>query len=695
MSHCPFPKIILMRGLMTFAMIPIVGFAFLAGLFRCDGADESERPLDLNLLVKDVRGAASRWQADAVLASVEVTLCSDGALTAGSLERKKSFVRVVFFSHGARQTRDYVLHLDQTWFGYPPQSFKGKRIAIPEDVDLDVSALIAKSVEAGDRPANSPHVYLRAGLSGDSNALKGIERFCWLAQWFETEPDPKAARPALMLGAVRRPAATESSGPARTWQAGSLTVTEASLGEHPVSRDELKTVRFSSDLSAVGSIMGGRVAEGWVEKAEETSPHLVRNGVAGRPFTKIDRLESPVFNRKGGHMASVGYAMGQAVVVVDGDERPIGRGHQPGMVEYVQWVSFSPQGDRIAYVFTRHDEKTRTSTLQTFVDHEPIGAPVVIVRPENTDGNGRGAGVGRLLFSQDGRRLAYIIDREGEDDVVINGVSGPGFHDIDWESVQFTPDGRDILYVARNDEAYFLVRNGDAGRRFEIKPTIAAVSFDGRRVALRVGGPSSESLFIEGADSMWESDRFAKIDGIRFSPDGKRFAARVQLEEKSMAGLVDGRIGPRYDEIGLPVFTADSAHILHSVQLNGTGRVSIDGRLNEATYAIIDELVVSPVGNRMAFRTKGQDGQAEVLFVNGAESFRGTEIRNLVFSPNGEILACVARGKSGPNVIVNGVRIEDRSAIQGKLYFDDNSILRFVTLHDDQFWRVDVRVDTK
>lgn len=690
-----------MRGPAVLLTVFVVCNCFVAKSFPQATTAELEKRLDLNILIKQARAEAARWMPDAELILVQANLEADGILTAERLARKPTFVGAIFFSVSAMQNRIYTLAIDQTWIGRPPQRYRSnaRRVSVPDDADFDIGTLIARSPKARDRPQNNSAVYILAQLAGHRDVSKGVDSVAWLVQWFELVPIPRTAHPAIILGRVEAPVSRSRPGTAKTWRVDTLTVTESPLGAVPAEGKELATVRFAADLSQFAYISGGELTEDFANSSDSTGdPVIAWNGVAGRPSMKFSRRESPAFSAKGGHMAYVSLVMGQPIVVLDGSEHLVPVSLKPEVVDFVERLQLSPDGSRVAYVTTRYDKKSRETVFQTFLNGEPAGPTVSVAPPEDASDPQRGGLVGPPLFSPDGRRMAYAVysEREGGDHVVVDGIPGPSLPAINWESVQFTADGQDILYLARRGDEFLLLRNEKVQRRFKARPVIADVSIDGKRVALKVGGSSSETLVIEGGEASFESEPFVAIDGVGFSPDGRRFAARVEFEDKSMAGLVDGRIGPRYERVSPPVFTADSAHVLHAVQLKGAWRISTDDRPGESTYEGIEELTVSRAGNHVAFRTRAKEGEGESLVADDVELFRGKEIRNLTFSPNGKVLACVAREKDGPpNAIFNGIRVGEIPAIKGQLRFVDDSTLRFVTMHDDRIWKVDVQVRTE
>ena len=72
---------------------------------------------------------------------------------------------------------------------------------------------------------------------------------------------------------------------------------------------------------------------------------------------------------------------------------------------------------------------------------------------------------GRLAFSRDGGRVAYVGRRRGKDFVVIDGAAGTPYDAIG--NLAFTPDGRHVVHTARRGGKSLVVVGGAEGREYD------------------------------------------------------------------------------------------------------------------------------------------------------------------------------------------------------------------------------------
>jgi len=72
---------------------------------------------------------------------------------------------------------------------------------------------------------------------------------------------------------------------------------------------------------------------------------------------------------------------------------------------------------------------------------------------------------GRLAFSKDGSRLAYVGRKSGKDFVVADGAAGAPYDAVG--NLAFTPDGRHVVYTARRGGKSLVVVDGAGGREYD------------------------------------------------------------------------------------------------------------------------------------------------------------------------------------------------------------------------------------
>jgi Tol biopolymer transport system component len=90
-----------------------------------------------------------------------------------------------------------------------------------------------------------------------------------------------------------------------------------------------------------------------------------------------------------------------------------------------------------------------------------------------------------VAFSQDSKRLAYVVNNGERAFVIVDGVKG---EELEWAGdVTFSPDGRHVAYWGQMDGRLFTVVDGVKGVRYEAAYGSPVFSPDSRRLAFVVG----------------------------------------------------------------------------------------------------------------------------------------------------------------------------------------------------------------
>lgn len=128
--------------------------------------------------------------------------------------------------------------------------------------------------------------------------------------------------------------------------------------------------------------------------------------------------------------------------------------------------------------------------------------------------------VSSTYASPDGRRLAYVIEQNGKQFVVLDGKEGKRYDGIGAHSSFFSPDSRRVIYSALQGGVWHMV-------------------IDGKEI---------------GA--------YRAVEAPVFSPDSRRVAYKALLEHGT-AVVVDGMTGKSYDGVASHsiVFSPDSRHL--------------------------------------------------------------------------------------------------------------------------------------
>jgi hypothetical protein len=229
--------------------------------------------------------------------------------------------------------------------------------------------------------------------------------------------------------------------------------------------------------------------------------------------------------------------------------------------------------------------------------------------------------VQEMMFSPDGARLAYVVRQaDGRERVVVDGVPGPVFGNIDLDYLVFSPDGKRLAYVASRGEfgdPQMVVVDGRPGRSFA---KVQDPMFDrtGRHVAYIASDGTSEQVVIDGRP-------------------GARFDDVAILTPGDGTFYYGGRRGGQNIDVYWPgaqwfIVAGTTVHGPYE-RINPNGYFTGNAWLN---------LVVSPDGRHVAYRVK--DGDAWTMHVDGEPAATSEEmIEPPVFSPDSRWVGYGAR----------------------------------------------------
>ena len=222
-----------------------------------------------------------------------------------------------------------------------------------------------------------------------------------------------------------------------------------------------------------------------------------------------------------------------------------------GSWEGIRPPVFSPNSRRIAYV--------------------AAGA----ARSRRDGGRGRGAAAALLqrrreMFGDSPYRLLGGGRGELRERVIVDRKQGPEFDEIVCEP-RFSPDSRQLAYIARNGEQYHMVVNGRKGTAYLcISRTNLAFSPDGRRLAYAAG--SGEWVGADFDMTRWHFDSTMTAAGVgrdRFRmPNRWRMVVDQKEIETDYSGVVTYSVG----------FSPDSKRLGYAASRGGKQFIVVDGQ---------------------------------------------------------------------------------------------------------------------
>ncbi|HWS89509.1 MAG TPA: hypothetical protein VN282_21235 [Pyrinomonadaceae bacterium] len=166
----------------------------------------------------------------------------------------------------------------------------------------------------------------------------------------------------------------------------------------------------------------------------------------------------------------LGEEKGREAVVIDG---------RAFSYDNILDVEFSPDGRR----FVLKGQRGRGWVM--VVD----GVESEVYEPDGEKGEVEWSRDGRLAFSKDGGRLAYVGRKGGKDFVILDGAAGAKYDAV--ANLDFTPDGRHVVYTARRAGKSLVVVDGVEGRAYDA--FVPAREYE-REGGLNVEGNNSLSI---------------------------------------------------------------------------------------------------------------------------------------------------------------------------------------------------------
>jgi Tol biopolymer transport system component len=285
--------------------------------------------------------------------------------------------------------------------------------------------------------------------------------------------------------------------------------------------------------------------------------------------------------------------------------------------------------------------------------------------------------IGVIVFSPDGRRVAYTSKSGTAWRVVVDGNEGPEFDDVCSTCLRFSPDGRRLVYGAKRGDRWFIVLDGrirpESGCDF-----LGSLSFspDSSRLAYMAGKGSTQALVVEG-----KIGRYYDIAGEPiWSPDGKRLAYTAAKGARRFV-VTDGREGPSCDGVNKPVFSPDGASLAYSATRGDKRLVVVDGREGPAydMTSVIDPIVFFPKGDRVMYPAN-RDGRWFVVAGNEeGPHFTVVLPGSLTLNPDGRGFAYIAFDAGRAHVVVDGLPGHGYESIAegGPVYSADGKHLIF------------------
>jgi WD40 repeat protein/serine/threonine protein kinase len=264
-----------------------------------------------------------------------------------------------------------------------------------------------------------------------------------------------------------------------------------------------------------------------------------------------------------------------------------------------------------------------------------------------------------LVFSPDGKRLA-VSARKPNQVKVWDAQSGQELltlKDAGW-SVVFSPDGKRLASAARNGNKV-KVWDAQTGQELFTKDAgwIIVFSPDGKRLASGGGSADQESKPLTGALKVWDSTTgqellslrspTGEVNGIAFSPDGKRLASgarddkavkvwdtRTGQELLTLQGHTGRVVGLAFSPDGKRLAGGGGRDVKVWDAQTGQELLLIKGASYPVAFSPDGKCLASASTDKTVKVWDAQTGQSPLTIKGGT-----TSIASVVFSPDGKRLA--------------------------------------------------------
>ncbi len=295
-------------------------------------------------------------------------------------------------------------------------------------------------------------------------------------------------------------------------------------------------------------------------------------------------------------------------------------------------------------------------------------------------------------ISPDGSRFAYVEKKSNGKMVVILDEERQKKEYDAVRKLSFSPDSSNFSYFAERNNDQFIVLNGE-----ELKNhTDIFFAPNSKRIAYIVKDGDKKFVKVDNADN--KGEKYDSINDFIFSEDGSSFAYKAMITEEGDSFAHEGRGGITWErvvvlsneewggyyEIGNLALSPDGSRFAYEAKNN----------INDNWFVVLDGKKLEEIGEeryhirRMRFNDNNDfiyEGTlpstsstpvADILFFNGEKIANYDGIRDVIFSPNGESFAYIARKgnlKDPPQsienlIILNGEEQESYNYISEHIF---------------------------
>jgi len=466
----------------------------------------------------------------------------------------------------------------------------------------------------------------------------------------------RAARPAQVEAGEATRGPQQPPTDARFFHAGKvrLTIQDTRLGEARPGADSRSLV-LSPDRRHVAYVV-----------RQGDSQFVVLDDNAHAPYRAIG-IGSVIFSANGKSVAYVALQGTETLAVLNGKE------HARYADIGDRSIVLSQDGRRVAYAAKR-------------------AAGQWLVRVDNVETETYDE-IGTVLFSPNGRRVAYAAKADGQWYVVVDSKKSKAYDGV--AKICFSPDSERVGYIAwKGATRLVVINNEQVGQFSEVGAEGLVFSPDSKRFALAATLNNRQTAVIDGTPTGF----FDKCDNIVFSPDSQHVAFRSAQAGKQLV-VVDTKHSKEYEGVGTNtiLFSPDGSRLAFGAVVGRNKQVVVLDSAEGASYeGVGSRMVFSPDSRHLACVVSQNGGTRRSVVIDGIEGkgYAGLQENTLAFSPDGMYLAYWAGDGSGQFVVVNGSEAGryDGFLRGGTLVFDSPTKLHALALRGGTFYCVEVEV---
>ncbi len=295
---------------------------------------------------------------------------------------------------------------------------------------------------------------------------------------------------------------------------------------------------------------------------------------------------------------------------------------------------------------------------------------------------------GMPRISPNGKHYAALVQRDDQARVMLDGAVSGGYDMV--HSIAFSPDSRQMAYLAQKDEDFFVYVNQDRHPSFPLIDPGEGLRFSRNSEHLVYVARTDEDEWVVVKNGE-PGAAFDAIKHVTFSPDSTRlvYAAKKGDSWHLVEGLQGNKQGGAYQDIAHVSFGPESEKIAYIARKNDTSVMVVNGEESDGYDEIPGEPVFSPDGGRLAYAVAEQR-RGDFRMRMAVDDEVGPDFDRVGayrFSPDGEDFAYMAEEGGTGRIVHNGEKHESYDSVGIPIFSPKGGRLAYMVL-DDQTWHI-------